>query len=61
MLDWIQNLVKKTINLENQIKEQKLKIETLEKEKNELGKKYMDIQKKKKTMKILTMKNTKKH
>ena len=47
MLDWIQNLVKKTINLENQIKEQKLKIETLEKEKNELEKDYIDIQKNK--------------
>jgi len=47
MLYWIKNLVKKTINLENQIKEQKLKIETLEKEKNESEKDYMDIQKNK--------------
>ena len=39
----IQNSVKKTINLEKQIKEQRLKIDKLEKEKNELEKENMDM------------------
>jgi len=40
----IEKIVQKTKNLENQIKEQKLKIDTLEKEKSELEKKYIDAQ-----------------